>query len=300
MTNRVLIAGNAGMLGKDIANVFKKEGAFIIGLDLKEYSGNDVDAHYLVDLCDEKKVLKILEIEQPDLIIYTAAIINFELCESNKELADCVHAKTPALIAKNKRIDSKLIYISTDSVFDGLKGNYTENDPPNPLNYYSFSKLKGEKLVLQNKNCLVIRTNIFGFNIPLKQSLAEWAIANLHREKKIIGFDDVIFNAIYTFDLATIIQKISGKDFEGIINIGCKGAWSKYDFIKNLAKSLGYKEKLIEKGNSGSIRFKIKRPLKTNLDTKKIESITTIPSLEESVRNICQKLKKHNYEIWRH
>lgn len=290
--NKVLITGNSGMLGKDLCWVFKQNGDVVVGIDINEFDEKKIDKHYKIDLCNKESVLKILKQEKPDIIIYAAAIVDLNTCEENKKLADCLHVTIPELISSNKKNEAKFMYISTDSVFDGIKGNYSENELPNPLNYYSFSKLIGEKAVLQNKNCLVIRTNIFGFNNPLKQSLAEWAITNLHSEKKIIGFDDVIFNAIYTLDLATIIQKISKNDFKGILNIGCKGAWSKYNFLQYLAKSLGCKEKLIEKGNSDLISFKIKRPLKTNLNTKKIEAITLIPTLEESVINFCQNFKK--------
>lgn len=292
--NKVLIIGNSGMLGNDLSNVFYKNGYNVIGLDINLPKFEKIDKHYTIDLFEKEQVLKVLEIEKPDLIIYTAAIVNLELCENNKLLAKTIHATIPELIAKNKENKTKFLYISTDSVFDGKNGNYCEEDLPNPLNYYSESKVLGEQLLLQYRNCLIIRTNIYGFNNPLKQSLAEWAIINFKNDKTIIGFDDILFNAIYTMDLANIIEKISNKRIEGILNIACDGIWSKYDFLLTLAKKMGFSENLVEKGESSSIDFKIKRPLHTNLNTHKIQKIIKIPTLEESINHFCINFKKNN------
>lgn len=291
MNNKVLIIGNSGMLGKDLSKVFKEDGACVIGLDKNKPVGNNVDRHYEIDLCDEIAVLNIMESEKPDLILYAAAIVDLDFCETNKSVADRIHIYVPEIIAKNKKDLSKFYYISTDSVFDGKMGDYTETDTTNPLNHYSLSKHEGEKRLLNIENCLIIRTNIYGFNIPLRNSLAEWAITNFNANKKIVGFDDVIFNAIYTYDLAILINLISKKNINGILNIACKGSWSKYDFLRTLAEKLEFSTDLVEKGYSNNFDFKIKRPLRTHLKTEKIENLMNIPSIEESIDNFCKRIK---------
>lgn len=294
----VLVIGSSGMLGKDISQVFKENGFTVIGADINNICNNFLDRFYKIDIRNQQVILKLLENEKPHLIIYTAAIVNLNVCEENKELAESIHVEVPEFILQSINDDVKFVYISTDSVFDGEEGNYVETDLVNPLNYYSYSKYLGEKACLNYKNSIIVRTNIFGFNNPLKQSLAEWAIQKLKSGERIVGFDDVIFNAIYTMDLSRILYDISQLDLNGIINIAAKGKYSKYEFLISLALGLGFDTNLIDKGSSQDVTFPIKRPLKTYLNTTLIESMLKIPTIKETINNFCQNLKINDHENW--
>lgn len=294
----VLVIGSSGMLGKDISQVFKENGFTVIGADINNICNNFLDRFYKIDIRNQQDILKLLENEKPHLIIYTAAIVNLNVCEENKELAESIHVEVPEFILQSINDDVKFVYISTDSVFDGEEGNYVETDLVNPLNYYSYSKYLGEKACLNYKNSIIVRTNIFGFNNPLKQSLAEWAIQKLKSGERIVGFDDVIFNAIYTMDLSRILYDISQLDLNGIINIAAKGKYSKYEFLISLALGLGFDTNLIDKGSSQDVTFPIKRPLKTYLNTTLIESMLNIPTIKETINNFCQNLKINDHENW--
>lgn len=294
----VLVIGSSGMLGKDISQVFKENGFTVIGADINNICNNFLDRFYKIDIRNQQDILKLLENEKPHIIIYTAAIVNLNVCEENKELAESIHVEVPEFILQSINDDVKFVYISTDSVFDGEEGNYVETDLVNPLNYYSYSKYLGEKACLNYKNSIIVRTNIFGFNNPLKQSLAEWAIQKLKSGERIVGFDDVIFNAIYTMDLSRILYDISQLDLNGIINIAAKGKYSKYEFLISLALGLGFDTNLIDKGSSQDVTFPIKRPLRTYLNTTLIESMLNIPTIKETINNFCQNLKINDHENW--
>lgn len=288
---KVLITGHSGMLGKDLSNVFKEKGAKVFGYDKTSNPEFEIEYQFVDDLNNEHALLNALNEIDPDLIIYTAAIVNLDLCETDREMAKSVHIDAAEFLAKNKNANTKFYYISTDSVFDGTKGNYTEEDQTCPLNYYSQSKNEGENRVLKFLNTLVIRTNIYGFNIPLKNSFAEWAIKCFSENKTITGFVDVIFNAIYTKDLAKIIAQLTHYEMQGIINIACAGKWSKYDFLQSLAENLKFDNTLIKKGISTSINYEIKRPQNTYLNISKLNEKIKMPSLTESLNNFCTDFK---------
>lgn len=287
----VLITGSSGMLGKDIFSELFEKGYHVIGVDLVNNNLLPSELQITGDITNEEFLNGILVEYKPDIIIHCAAIVNLKTCEENKKLADAVHIDVTKQLAKFNVGKTILIYISTDSVFDGEKGDYLETDIPNPLNYYAKSKLEGEKAAIINPNSIVVRTNIFGFNNPLKNSLAEWAIKNLLAGNSINGFSDVIFNAIYTKQLAEIIFYLIKKDFKGLINIGSKNKISKYKFLVEIAKNLGVNEDLVNNIESAKINTNVVRPLKTYLNTAKLEKLVDIPTIEEGVQRMINDIR---------
>ena len=220
---RVLIAGSRGMLGKDITHSLLFENKYeIFGINRSKSDKTKI-IEYSCDLTDFSKVKKILDEVKPDILINCAANVNVDSCEKDKDYAYMINAEAARGLAKYIPCSAKYIYISTDSVFDGMKGDYTEDDEPAPVNYYAFTKLEGEKLVIKEKpDSIIIRTNIYGFHIPFGKSLVEWCIENLNQNNNILGFDDVYFNPVYTKQLARAICKLINVNYEGLIYVGCK------------------------------------------------------------------------------
>jgi dTDP-4-dehydrorhamnose reductase len=291
---KILITGHAGMLGKDIFFEFVNNGYIAFGVDLKNIYLLTKNFQKIGDLSDKDFTVSILEEIEPDVIIHCAAIVNLDTCENNKELAHALHVDVTKRLAEFKPNKTKLIYISTDSVFDGKKGNYKETDKPHPLNYYAISKFEGEQMAKLNPNHIIIRTNIFGFNLPLRNSLAEWAIKNLQNNNPIKGFTDIIFNAIYTKHLAEIILNLVEINFCGLINVGSENTINKYEFLSVLAKQMGFSQELISKSLSIDLNFPISRPLITNLDIQQIQKFITIPPIEEGIKDMINDYNKLN------
>jgi len=283
----ILITGASGMLGKNIFSIFFAEYINTFNID-KELNPNIPQENQIIgDLMNEEFTASVLNKINPDLIIHCAAIVNLNLCESNKSLANNLHISTTKWLSVYKKGLTKIIYISTDSVFDGEIGNYSETDNTNPVNHYAFSKLEGEKQVALNSNHIIIRTNIFGYSTPLKGSFVEWAISNFKNNESITGFKDVSFNAIYTKQLAKIIHKLFEVDFKGLINVASSTVITKYDFLVYLAKSLEYSESLVKEGLSSNINFAVKRPLNTTLNINKVKEIIEIPSIEQGINELA-------------
>jgi len=274
--NNILIIGSNGMLGKDITKYF---------LNCDEYNVYTINRHkddkiseensFICDISDNEILKDILLKVQPDIIINCAAIVNVDQCEEDKEFAFSVNSKVNEILALYNGNKTKLVYISTDSMFNGEKGDYSEIDDVEPLNYYAETKLKGEQLILKNnKEALIIRTNIYGFHSQgVQSSLCEWAIENLSKDISINGFDDVYFNPVYTKQLAQIIYELIQKDCKGIINVASNNYLSKYDFLVHLCDIFGFDRKLVKKDKIDNFKFKAKRPKNTTLNIKRLNSI---------------------------
>ena len=275
MKKKVLITGSNGMLGKDVVSILSKNHSYeIFGLNRKIDNRLDNSHSIICDLNDFEKLEAILVKVSPDIIIHTAANINLNVCEENYEMAKKINVESTELLAKFSKDKSRLIYISTDSVFDGKKSLYTEDDKTMPLNNYALSKLLGENAVIKNANdYVIVRTNIYGFNNPPKKSLIEWALGELEETKTIYGFNDVFFNPLYTGQLATIIFDLMMNDFIGIINVGCEKGISKLEFLRKLSLQFGYNLELIKEKSVDEILSSLKRPKNTVLDILKLKEI---------------------------
>lgn len=286
---KILLTGSSGMLGKDIYSLFNSSNKFyVFGIDKIKNNQIPVENQFIGDLSDPEFLLNTLNRISPDIIIHCAAIVNLQICETNKELANSIHIEATKILANFDPINTKLIYISTDSIFDGERGNYLETDKTNPLNYYAKSKLLGEEAAKLNSNHLIVRTNIFGFNIPLKKSLAEWALENFNHKNKIFGFTDIIFNAIYTKFFASILYNLVKKDINGIINLASKNNLSKYSFLKYLESIYLKEHNLIKPNLSSKIEFEIIRPKNTTLNVDKLLSISDVPTIEEGIEELVK------------
>lgn len=280
----VLITGATGMLGKDVYNLFSDD------LKYRTYAINRQrnniikdEEQILIDLCETEKVKEILHNIQPDIIIHCAALTDVNKCEIEKEYAHSLHVDATQTLSQTCP-NAKFIYISTDSVYDGFRGNYSETDETNPQNYYAITKLQGEDMVKKySKESYLLRTNIFGFHIPLCKSLFEWGLDSLMRSEHIWGYENVIFNPIYTKDLSKIIKElVDGKFQTGIYNIGSPNHISKYYFLELIREHLNIDSKFLSKKNIETSINDVKRPLNTTLNIKKIQTIQNIPDLTKS------------------
>jgi dTDP-4-dehydrorhamnose reductase len=287
---RVLITGYSGMLGKDITYILAESKTFELYGTSRKGGGylSGID-HIPLELTDHIRLNELLKSIDPDIIVHCAAYVDVDACEKNKGYTYKLNSETTGILAAYKPETTRLIYISTDSVFDGTKGDYSEYDKPNPLNYYAFSKLEGERLALKNNsNSAIVRTNIYGFHCEDGRSLAEWAIKSLEGGSAIEGFEDVYFNPVYTKQLARLISKlISGVDYKGIINIGSRDYISKYDFLQSLAGIFNFDRSKIKPDSVSSVKFAAKRPQNTTLNLKLMDKVfNSNINLEHGLREL--------------
>jgi|ERR1043165_4423779 dTDP-4-dehydrorhamnose reductase len=287
----VLITGASGMLGKDITALFASMANYKV-FALHRNTGKKLPWNNVItinaDITDAANFASTVKEIKPEITIHCAAVVNVDACETDTAYADKLHSEAVKVIAEAAP-DTRLIYISTDSVFDGTRGNYRENDIANPVNYYAKSKFDGDVNTLKLfETGLVVRTNIYGFHLYKQPSLAEWALDNLSQGQKISGFNDVYFNPVYTKQLAEVVLKLATTKYNGIINVASDKFISKYLFLVELARAFGYNTDLIESKSVNSASFKAKRPNNTTLNTELLNTLTgSVPGLTEGINRFC-------------
>ncbi len=224
---KIIVTGYLGMLGSEIYTLLKKKYK-IIGLDKDK-----------VDLEDFPAAAKLINAFSPDIIIHTAAMTNVDQCEDAPAEAELQNYKVTENIAKlSNRKKIKLIYISTDYIFDGeKKGFYLEDDITHPISVYGWTKLRGEKAVLKYKRNLSIRIAwLFGKN---RKNFVNFVIDNLKQGKNLKIINDQFGTPTYAPDLSLAIEFLIEKNAAGIFNAANDGECSWYDWARFIKSNSG-------------------------------------------------------------
>ena len=290
---KMLITGISGLLGNNIAYYLGKK-YDVLGL----YHDHPVTIKGIrtdqCNLLEREAVQKILKTFGPDIIIHCASLTNVDECERDLESTRTINVKPiKNLVTAINKAETHLIYISTDSVYDGIKGNLSEEDQVNPLNIYGQTKLEGERAIGEWPWSLVLRTNLFGWNIQEKKSLGEWILFELSANKSINGFQDAIFSTIYTMELARVIDIALQKGLTGVYNCGSSDACSKYEFALKIADRFGLDQSLIKSISIDDFQFQARRGKNLSMNTKKIQEDLDyhLPSIDQSVDKFYRDFK---------
>jgi len=273
LNSKALIIGN-GFLGKHIIYEFKNHGIQAIGT---HFHGND--SYTKMDVRDPSSIDKAISNFKPDLIINCAANTQLDFLETNPDIAFSINAEGAKNVALSSQKNmTRLVHISTDGVFDGIRGMYTENDSLNPINNYAKSKVLGEKLVMENSdNFVIVRTNFYGFDEG-NRFLFNWVLNALKQKKQLVGFTDVIFTPLQVSNLSSMILELSTTDYQGIIHLASDEVMSKYQFAVNVAQIFDFDKGLITKGSIDEhVDFVARRPKNTSLSNKKAKELLKTP-----------------------
>lgn len=268
MPERVLVIG-AGFLGTNITQEFKDH--IVTQTNLTKIHNNS----YILDITDGKKVIECFDDVKPSIVINCAANTNIDFLEQNTSTAYSINGEgIRNLAVAAERSNVRLIHISTDGIFDGIRGNYTEEDKPTPINVYARSKLIGEENVIKNcSNYVIVRTNFYGY-YPQGKSLFNDILSKLRTREQFIGFDDVIFTPLEVSNLSQLIFDITFSNYSGILNLSSNESISKYQFCCKIAEAFDFNSDLIKKGSIENAGFIAKRPKNTSLINTKSKQFT--------------------------
>ena len=224
------------------------------------------------NLLHPNELITHLDRIRPDAIVHFAAFTQVDWCEAHPDETRRMNVDVTGHLANwAARNDCKFLFMSTDSVFDGARGGYCESDLTGPLNCYSATKRDAEKVVrIQNGNHLIIRANIYGWNLQAKQSLAEWSLSLAETGRQVPGFTDVIFSPVLVNTLADILLSLLEKEARGTYHIASADHCSKYDFAKKIIETFNLNPKLLQPATTKSAAFLAKRPANTWLKTDKL------------------------------
>ncbi len=285
---RILITGGSGLLGGNIAKMAVSK--FDVYATYHQNKVNLRGVNYFqIDISKAEDISKIEDI-RPDYIIHCAALTDLDYCQEHIDLAYRYNVIASINIAEiAKKLKAGLIHISTDSLFDGKKGDYTETDLPNPINIYAKTKLESEIKVLSiYPDACVVRTNIYGWNMRDKFSLAEWMLDTLLKKDKLKGLKDVYFASTFVNDLIGILFKLQEIRYKGIIHVAGSQGCSKLNFAYKIAEVFSLDKKLIKSISLADIGFFTPRPKNTILNVSKCQELLGIkfPNVEEGLKNM--------------
>lgn len=241
-------------------------------------------------LVEPRSIAAAVKTVRPSICFHFAACTDLAQCEKNPEYAEQINGLASAVIAEAcAEIGARVVYMCTDSIFDGKKGNYVEADAPAPVNAYAQSKLSGEKAMLAaSQRNISIRGNIFGKERGGSDDLKlyDWAVKSLRAQAPITGFADVFFNPLGVATLSEILGKIAQLDLPGgCWHVGTKKPVSKDQFIRLIAKSQGLHDACVRRGLQADLDLKPDRPLNTTLQTLKIEAAgISMPFIESELK----------------
>ncbi|WP_338598658.1 dTDP-4-dehydrorhamnose reductase [Sulfolobus tengchongensis] len=269
---RIVVTGAGGLLGKKIVKVFSNYE--VIGV---YYSSKPETPNFLqLNLSDLKEIKKIGDLS-PDVIIHAAALTDVDKCEKQPELARLLNVEVTKEIAKlSKETDSFLVYVSTDYVFDGEKGNYREDDKPNPINVYGRTKLEGEEMVKKYADkYLIVRTSTpYGSNPASgKDNFALWLLKKLKNREEIGVVTDQITSPTLNTNFALMLRESVERKLEGILHLTDASQISRFEFAITLAKVFGLSESLIKPVTSDLMRWLAKRPKNSSLNVSMASAI---------------------------
>ena len=289
---KYLVTGASGQLGYDIVKELNERGETeVLALDSE-----------LMDITDREQVMKIVKAYDPDVIFHCAAWTAVDKAEETPELCEKVNVEgTRNLTDASLEVGAKIVYASTDYVFDGekdLNEAYKEHDIPNPKSVYGRTKYEGEEEVRRNPNHFITRISwVFGENGNnfVKTMLK---LADRFEELKVVN--DQVGSPTYTVDLAKLLVEMAETDKYGTYHVNNEGYCSWADFARYIMESNGKTTKIspvtTEEYYDGKDTSKIAyRPRNSKLDKAKLEEsgFKRLPSWQDATDRFCKQLTKN-------
>jgi dTDP-4-dehydrorhamnose reductase len=269
----LLVTGASGLLGLNLALLAADEGYQVTGVvHHHPLHGAPFEA-LQADLGQPGAAARLYRQVRPDAIIHCAAVASLDAAEAEPAQAQNLNAVVPGSMAAEAAYRGlPFVQISTDAVFDGGRGDYTEEDTPKPLGIYARTKLAGELAVLvANPQALVARVVFYGWSLSGKRSLAEFFVNHLTAGQQVKGFTDIIFCPLLVNDLAAVLMEMLAKELHGLYHVVSRECLSKYAFGVSVARQFGLDEGLITPVSVGDGNLAAPRSPNLSLSCGKLE-----------------------------
>jgi dTDP-4-dehydrorhamnose reductase len=270
---KILITGAHSLLGHSL--LAQETDVELIGCG----RGPDAVAgrrYFQLAITDVGQVERLLNDLRPDWVINTAAVTDVDRCETDKEGARRVNLDAVSYLADAcHQVDAGLVQLSTDYVFDGASGPYSEADEPHPLSYYGELKLKSEAVVLNSKiKGLVLRTLwLYGYLPGARLNLVTWPLQVLARRESLTMINDQWGNPTYVNDLAQVLLSLCRRNTTGLYHMGGATYMTKDEVVIEVARFFNLNEKLIGAVSTKIARQVAKRPLRSGLRTEALRAV---------------------------
>ena len=283
---RYLVTGVSGQLGYDVVKELQVRGETdILGVSSKQ-----------LDITDREKVMQIVKAYKPDIIFHCAAWTQVDKAEEEKELCEKVNVEgTKNLVDASFEVGAKIVYMSTDYVFDGTKeGCYNEEDTPNPQSVYGQTKYLGEEEVRRNPNHFITRISwVFGIN---GNNFVKTMIKLSDKYRELNVVDDQIGSPTYTVDLSKLLVDMAHTNKYGTYNATNTGYCTWAEFAEEIFNTCGLDVKVNHVSTDEYFKGKAHttRPVNSKFNWSKLEEngFTKLPEWQDALRRYIKEFNE--------
>ena len=269
---KILLTGANGLLGAYLVPELGRAGHDVMATGIGPCRLQNLHewgkvVYRTLDITDSEQVVEVLESFSPEVIIHAAAHTQADFCETHQAACwDVNVTATRFIIETARKTGAFLVYVSTDFVFDGKAGPYTESDLPAPVNYYGCSKRVAEKAVMESGLDWSIARTVLVYgktDTVARTTIISWAAEKLRKGEKIKVVSDQLRTPTYAGDLAKGLRLIAEKKANGIFHLSGKEIMTPYEMVLKTAEFLGLDRNLVEKVDASVFSQPAIRPLKT-------------------------------------
>jgi dTDP-4-dehydrorhamnose reductase len=291
---RILVTGVSGFLGRYVAATLKDHYT-VLGTYRSHATGLDAGELTRLDLTDVEAVHTTCREFRPGVVVHTAALGDVDACERHPDDAYGVNVQgTEAIAQAAVAVGARLIYISTDQVYDGIKGHYDEADVPQPLMVYGRTKLEGEhRAAAICRDTVILRLALlYGWGIPTRLNFVDWLVERLRAEQEVPLFVDQYRTPLYVVQAAEAVGRlIEAPEVRETFNLGGGERINRYAFGLKFCEVFGLPKALLKPIKMSITGGLAARPRDCSLNSSKISSLLQIVPLtvEEGLRVMRQQ-----------
>lgn len=239
---------------------------------------------HVFDLLDFDALRRVFTEVKPDAVIHAAAVADIDFCEANKEEAHAVNVDVTRVVCRMCReTGARLVHCSTDTVFDGVEGKYTEADPPGAVNYYGKTKIEAENIVCVEcpraavpRLCLVMGFPFAGGG----NSFLSRMVSSLEAGKEVGVPDEEVRSPVDVVTLGRALLELAANDFSGFIHMAGNDVLNRYELGLRIADKMGFSRSLVVAKNPSGIPGRAPRPRNVSLDNSLARDILKTPMLD--------------------
>ena len=291
----VLITGSTGLLGQGLAAT-TPEGWTIVSAHLRPYAGGSGTKDVIVDVRSRSALERVFATHQFDAVVHAAGIANVDYSEQHvAESTESNLGGTRNIAELCAASGTRLVYVSTNAVFDGTNAPYRESDRVTPVNAYGRIKVACERVVQETLNRPAIVRPILMYGWPHlmgRLNPVTWVVDALERGETLHVVDDVYENPLYNINAAQAIWAILGTDVSGIVHLAGPDIINRYEFARMTARIFELDESRIQAVPSEFFPQIAPRPRNTSLVTARMESLGVQPSpIEQGLRLMAARAR---------
>lgn len=277
-----LVIGASGQIGKRMFALYRRRGMAVVGTCFSKAGGvlraGETSFVVSLDIRDRDAVNRVFDEFHPSEVFLLSALTNVDYCEDHPDEAEAVNVRGVTYVAAAaRRHDAKVIYVSTEYVFDGSSGPYREDDKPNPISVYGKTKRVGEEITLEQPDGLVARTTVVYDWDPDSKNFVMGLIGRLSAGQRMRVMNDQWSHPSLARNVAEVLSALVKIGDAGITHVVGPDYRNRYDFAVEAARILGLDESLIESVSTDDLAQRAPRPLRAGLMTDKVQKLLGRP-----------------------